>query len=48
MNGLELLKMLKKSKIIIPVIVLSANIHDNVKTQCNELGVKHFLTKPFV
>ncbi|TLX73729.1 response regulator [Labilibacter sediminis] len=47
MDGFQVLRELKKNKISIPVIVLTADIQDDVKEECYELGAKYFLNKPF-
>jgi CheY-like chemotaxis protein len=47
MDGFEVLSRLKKDASEIPVIVLTADIQDEVRKECMELGAKCFLTKPF-
>jgi CheY-like chemotaxis protein len=47
MDGIVLLHKLKELHIQIPVIVISADIQDDVKKECLELGVVAFLNKPF-
>ena len=46
MDGIALLTALREKGILIPTIVLSADIQISVKQQCSELGAKDFLTKP--
>jgi CheY-like chemotaxis protein len=45
-DGFQLLQEIKKDKPELPVIILSANIQDSVKTKCMDLGAKIFLNKP--
>lgn len=47
MDGIMLLKELKTLKFSIPVIIISADIQDDVRNECFELGVVAFLNKPF-
>ena len=46
MDGFELLKALKNQRSKIPVIVLSADIQDSARQQCQELGALMMLQKP--
>ncbi|MGL1891107.1 MAG: response regulator [Spirochaetaceae bacterium] len=47
MDGFQLLKELKKQKIKLPVIVLSADVQEFTADMVNELGVLGFMNKPF-
>lgn len=47
MDGFDVLKKLKEQNINIPVIVLTADIQDEVRDECFELGAKGFINKPF-
>jgi CheY-like chemotaxis protein len=47
MDGIVLLKKLNALKLSIPTIVISADIQDDVRNECFELGVVAFLNKPF-
>lgn len=47
MDGTELLEKLKDLNYKIPIIVISADIQDDVKNECFENGVTAFLNKPF-
>ncbi|MFC2089816.1 PleD family two-component system response regulator [Bacteroidota bacterium] len=47
-DGFEVLKILKSENIDVPIFVLSADIQDDVRKECIELGAKKFLTKPYV
>lgn len=46
MTGTELLKKLKKEKINIPVMVVTADIQQQVKDECLALGAVDFINKP--
>lgn len=46
MDGVQLLEQLETQGITLPVIVLSADVQEWLKTRCMELGVKTFLNKP--
>lgn len=46
MDGIEVIQKLKELKIDIPVIILTADIQDEVKNECYNYGVKAFLNKP--
>jgi len=46
MDGIELLELLNKQKVKIPVIILSADIQDTTRNKCFELGVAGFVNKP--
>ncbi len=46
MDGISLLTALRENEINIPVIVLSADIQQTKRTQCEELGTVGFLSKP--
>lgn len=45
-SGKEVLKKLQKQGNKIPVMILSADIQESVKTKCIELGATWFLNKP--
>jgi CheY-like chemotaxis protein len=47
MDGIVFLKKLSTLKHSIPTIVISADIQDDVRNECFELGVAAFLNKPF-
>jgi CheY-like chemotaxis protein len=47
MDGIGLLRKLNTMKLSIPAIVISADIQDDVKKECFELGATAFLNKPF-
>ncbi len=47
MDGIVLLKKLNALKLTIPIIVISADIQEDVRNECFELGVAAFLNKPF-
>ena len=46
MSGVEFLDALKGENIMIPVVVLTADIQKTVKEKCTELGASAFLNKP--
>jgi CheY-like chemotaxis protein len=46
MGGIELIEEVKKQKMDLPIIVLSASHKGEVKTQLSALGVEQFLDKP--
>ena len=46
MDGFELMKNLKESGNNIPIIVLTADIQESIKSECVEYGAKVFLNKP--
>jgi two-component system response regulator (stage 0 sporulation protein F) len=47
MDGTATLKVLKASKLAIPVIIISADIQEDVKEECFNLGASAFINKPF-
>jgi len=47
MDGFEVLKDLNEKNISIPTIVLTADIQDEVREECFELGARGFVNKPF-
>ena len=47
MDRLQVMSALKKRKQSIPVIVVSANLSNEILEKLNQLGVKEFLSKPF-
>jgi len=47
MDGIVFLKKINALKIAIPTIVVSADIQEDVRNECFELGVAAFLNKPF-
>ncbi len=47
MNGLLMIKELKKNKNKIPIIVMSAHTETDYINKAKELGVKEYLLKPF-
>ena len=46
LDGLGLLRGLKKGNFSIPVVVVTADIQETTKQECLELGAKVFLNKP--
>ncbi len=46
MGGMQVLETLQTRNLQLPIIVVSADIQEWVRTSCLELGVKEFLTKP--
>ncbi len=46
MDGFEVLQTLQDAAYHLPVIVLTADIQDTVKTECMKLGAVGFLNKP--
>lgn len=46
MDGIEVLEKLNELKINIPTIVLTADIQEQVREECFELGAQAFLNKP--
>ena len=47
MDGFEFLdKLKKKFKNLPPIIPITANVHDDIKKRCREVGMKDFITKP--
>ncbi len=47
MDGIAFLGNLKSGETPIPVIVITANIQDDTRKLCTELGAAAFLNKPF-
>ena len=48
MNGMEVLEKLRKSSPSLSVVVCSADIQQNVRDKCMDLGAKAFLNKPIL
>ena len=46
MDGFGLLEALEKNNLVIPAIVLSADIQETSRTKCFELGAVDFVRKP--
>lgn len=46
-NGLDFLKQIRKEKIQLPVIILTANLDFDIKIEGLDIGADDFLTKPF-
>jgi len=46
MDGLEMLKVLQAKKIMIPVVIISADIQDGTRNRGFALGAKAFINKP--
>jgi CheY-like chemotaxis protein len=46
MDGFAVLEALRDRKLTIPVIVISADIQENVRQRCLELGAAGFINKP--
>lgn len=47
MNGLDMIKQMKKRDINIPVIIMSAHTETDYINKAKELGVDNYLLKPF-
>ncbi len=47
MNGLELLESMRKQKLTVPAIVVTADIQKDTKSECMRMGAIAFLNKPF-
>jgi CheY-like chemotaxis protein len=47
MDGIQFLKELKEQGFTCPTFVLSADIQETKRKQCQEIGVAGFLSKPF-
>lgn len=47
MNGIEFLQHINERKISVPVIVLTADIQEETRIECERLGAAAFLKKPF-
>jgi CheY-like chemotaxis protein len=47
MDGFDVLKHMNDNKMAIPTIILSADIQEEVKQECLELGAVGYLNKPF-
>jgi two-component system response regulator (stage 0 sporulation protein F) len=47
MDGIDVLKYMKEKSISIPTIILTADIQEEVKQECFDLGAVGFLNKPF-
>ncbi len=47
MDGLGVLRALKEKDLVIPTIVLSADIQETAQAECLKLGAVAFLEKPF-
>ena len=47
MDGIDVLKYMKHGGFSIPTIILTADIQDEVKQECYDLGAVGFLNKPF-
>jgi CheY-like chemotaxis protein len=45
-NGFQLLQMIKDKGLTIPVVIISADIQDTSRQQCQELGAAGFVSKP--
>ncbi|MCC5921606.1 MAG: response regulator [Cyclobacteriaceae bacterium] len=45
-DGIEVLKSLRDKQSSVPILVISANIQESIKNQCNELGAAGFINKP--
>jgi len=46
MDGVQVLEQLESQGLKLPVIVLTADVQEWLKTQCLELGATNFLNKP--
>lgn len=47
MDGIEVLEKMKDEKIKTPVVVVTADVQEEVKDECMQLGALYFLNKPF-
>ena len=47
MDGIELAELLKMSNVITPVLVISGHLDESMMAALRELGIEHFLDKPF-
>jgi CheY-like chemotaxis protein len=47
MDGLEFLANLGDRSLTTPVIVITADVQDDTRRQCEELGARAFVNKPF-
>lgn len=46
MNGIEVLSKIRASDASVPVIVVTGETHDEIRAQCERLGVSAYLSKP--
>ncbi len=46
MDGIQVLEALQSKGINLPIVVITADVQDWMKTRCLELGAQHFLNKP--
>ena len=46
MDGIDASSVIKKNKIDIPIIILTADITDHTKKKCHEIGVDDYILKP--
>jgi CheY-like chemotaxis protein len=47
LDGFDVLRSMKEKDITIPVIVLTADIQEEVREECLDLGASEFINKPF-
>lgn len=47
MNGIDMISKIRKSGNDIPIIVMSAHTENDYKEKAKNLGVEHYLLKPF-
>lgn len=45
-DGLQVLEALHSRNITLPIVVITADLQETVKTRCLELGARYFLNKP--
>lgn len=46
MSGIEVLEALQTKGVTVPIVVITADVQEWMKTRCLELGAQHFLNKP--
>lgn len=46
MDGIQVLEALQSKGINLPIVVITADVQDWMKTRCLELGAQYFLNKP--
>ena len=47
MNGYEATEDLRKKKVTLPIVALTANTLDNDREKCFKVGMNEYLSKPF-
>jgi len=46
MDGIQVLEALQSKGILLPIVVITADVQEWMKVRCLELGAQHFLNKP--